>query len=93
MDEVSYHTERLDHLGIVAGICHEIDLISHIDRLVPAPKRQVSAGEAVQAMVLNALGFVGRPLYLTPAFFASKPVGRTPYPYPTADPAAYLSDV
>ena len=74
MENVSYRTERLDHLGIVAGICHEIDLIGHIDRLVPMPRRQVSVGEAVQAMVLNALGFVGRPLYLTPEFFANKPV-------------------
>ncbi|MDQ7031059.1 MAG: IS1634 family transposase [Ardenticatenia bacterium] len=74
MDKVIYRTERLDHLGIVAGICHEINLIGHIDRLVPAPKRQVSVGEAVQAMVLNALGFVGRPLYLMPEWFANKPV-------------------
>ena len=66
MGNTRYHTERLDHLGIGAGICHEIDLIGHINRLVPAPKRQVSVGGAVQAMVLNALGFVGRPLYLTP---------------------------
>ena len=25
-------------------------------------------------MILNALGFVGRPLYLTPEFFSNKPV-------------------
>ena len=31
-------------------------------------------GEAVMAMVLNALGFVSRPLYLTPEFFSNKPV-------------------
>ncbi len=37
-------------------------------------KRKVSVGEAVSAMVLNALGFVSRPLYLTPEFFANKPV-------------------
>jgi len=74
MDEVGYRTERLDHLGIVAGICHEIDLIGQIDHLVPAPKRQVSVGEAVQAMVINALGFVNRPLYLSPEFFANKPL-------------------
>ena len=72
MQSISYRTERLDHLGIVAGICDEIDLIGQIDRQVPKPRRQVSVGEAVQAMVLNALGFVGRPLYLTPEFFANK---------------------
>ena len=32
-------------------------------------------GEAVLALVLNGLGFVSRPLYLTPAFFETKPVG------------------
>ena len=26
--------------------------------------------------VLNALGFMGRPLYLTPEFYANKPVDR-----------------
>jgi transposase len=36
--------------------------------------RKVSVGEAVQAMVLNALGFVGSDLYLTPEFFDNKPV-------------------
>ena len=33
-------------------------------------------GEAVQAMVLHALGVVSRPLYLTPAFFTNKPLDR-----------------
>jgi len=65
MTEITYRTQRLDHHGIVAGICDEIDLVAQIDRLVPAPRRQVSIGQAVKAMVINALGFVGRPLYLT----------------------------
>ena len=74
MSEVTYRTQRLDHLGIVAGICDEVELVDHINRLVPAPKRQVSIGHVVKALVLNALGFVSRPLYLTPEFFAQKPV-------------------
>ena len=69
-----YRTERLDHLGIVAGICDEINLVETIDRLAPAPRRQVTIGQAVKAMVINALGFASRPLYLTPEFFANKPV-------------------
>lgn len=28
MTEITYHTERLDHRRIVAGICNEIDLIA-----------------------------------------------------------------
>ena len=74
MTERAYCTQRLDHLGIVAGICDEIGLVNIIDRLVPAPRRQVTIGQAVKAMIINALGFVSRPLYLTPEFFANKPV-------------------
>lgn len=71
-----YATQRLDHLGIVAGICQEIGLAERIDRIVGPTGRQVSVGEAVQAMILNALGFTSRPLYLTPEFFANKPLDR-----------------
>jgi transposase len=76
MAETTYVTQRLDHLGIVAGICQEIELAGQIDRMIGPTDRQVSVGEAVQAMVLNALGFVSRPLYLTPEFFTNKPLDR-----------------
>jgi transposase len=73
MSEV-YSTKNLDHLGIVAGVCQHIDLIGQIDARVADSGRKVSVGQAVQAMVLNGLGFVGRALYLTPEFYRSKPV-------------------
>ncbi len=38
------------------------------------PMRKVSVGHAVQAMIVNALGFTGRALYLTPRFMDHKPV-------------------
>ena len=71
---VAYETKRLDHLGIVAGICQEIGLADIIDAQVGPSGRQVSVGQATQAMVLNGLGFSSRALYLTPEFFANKPV-------------------
>jgi len=74
MEKQILSTKRLDHLGIVAGICEQIDLVEQIDGYVGATERKVSVGEATQAMVLNALGFVGRALYLTPEFFQNKPV-------------------
>jgi transposase len=74
MSEVQNRTQRIDHLGIVAGICKQIDLIGQIDRQVGDVGRKVSVGQAIQAMVLNGLGFVNRPLYLTPEFYANKPV-------------------
>jgi hypothetical protein len=56
----TYETQRIDHLGIVAGICQEINLIERIDTLVKPSGRIVSCGQGTQAMILNALGFVER---------------------------------
>jgi len=72
--EPNYETQRIDHLGIVAGVCQEISLIEQIDRQVKASERKVSCGQGTQAMILNALGFVGRALYLTPDYLHNKPV-------------------
>ncbi len=73
--EYEYTTERIDHLGIVAGICKQINLIEVIDESLPTPSgRKVSCGQAVQAMVLNALGLTGRALYLMPEYMRNKPV-------------------
>ncbi len=72
--EESYINERLDHLGIVAGVCQEIGLAEWLDAQEPGNRQQVSVGTATVAMVLNGLGFSNRQLYLVPQFFANKPV-------------------
>jgi len=70
-----YGSKRLDHLGIVAGMCQEIGLIDQINKITGVDKRQkVTTGESVMAMVINGLGFVSKPLYLFPDFFKNKPV-------------------
>ena len=69
-----YVNERLDHLGIVAGVCQEIGLAEWLDAQEPGNRQQVSVGIATVAMVLNGLGFSNRQLYLVPQFFANKPV-------------------
>jgi transposase len=66
--------ERLDHLGIVAGICREIGLAEYLDGLAGPSQQQVSIGTATVAMILNGLGFSNRRLYLVSQFFATKPV-------------------
>jgi transposase len=71
----SYQSRTLDHLGLVAGMYDELGIGEVVDRLV-APKRQVSVGQAVKAMVLNGLGFMDQRLYLTPRFFEDKPTER-----------------
>jgi transposase len=70
----SYVNERLDHLGVVAGVCEEIGLAAYLDRLAGETKHHVSMGTATVAMILNGLGWSLRRLYLVPQFFANKPV-------------------
>src|SRR5271165_6677635 len=70
----SMQIERLDHLGIVAGVGKEIGLVEYFNDLDEQDHERVSLGQAVLAMILNGLGFSNRQLYLVPQFFASKPV-------------------
>jgi transposase len=74
MEAKTSSTPRLDHLGIVAGVCRRIRLIEPIDSAVSPSERKVTVGEAVQAMVLNALGCASRALYLTQEFCANTPI-------------------
>lgn len=70
-------TQAMDHHGLVAGVCKDIKIAELIDVRLPSdPQRKVSPGKAVVSMILNGLGFTNRRLYLTPQFFANKPVER-----------------
>jgi transposase len=61
---------------LVAGIFRELGLLEKINQLLPSidPRRRISSGEAVMALVLNGLGFTSRRLYLSPQFFQNKPL-------------------
>jgi transposase len=80
-----YINERLDHLGIVAGVCQEIGLAAWLDAQDPGNRQQVSVGTATVAMILNGLGFSNRQLYLVPQFFANKPIEHLLGPGITAE--------
>src|SRR5215468_10923311 len=82
---VSYEPERLDHLGIVAGVCREIGLAEWLDEQDSHSHERVSVGTATVAMILNGLGFSNRRLYLVPQFFATKAVERLLGPGITAE--------
>lgn len=69
-------SKLIQHIGIVAGICKEVKLIEEIDKQIPKEKRSVSVGQAVQAMILNALGLSGRALYLTKRYYVNRPVEK-----------------
>src|SRR2546422_5878590 len=73
MDVVT--VDRLDHLGIIAGVIKDVGIIEMIDApIVPDDQEATPTGEAVAGMILNGLGFSDRPMSLTPQFFANKPV-------------------
>jgi len=71
-----YTTQDLGHLGLVAGMCHELKIADTLDQLLPPTEKQISHGTAVCAMILNGLGFVNQRLYLVPDFFRNKPVDQ-----------------
>lgn len=81
---VSYHllmknvdTRMLDHLGLVAGCYDEFGIAGIVDDLLPKKRvHRVGHGVLVKAMILNGLGFVDRPLYMTPEFFYKVPCSR-----------------
>jgi len=69
--------ERLDHLGIIAGVIKDLGIVEFIDSRIPSDAREeISCGEAVAGMILNGLGFSDRPLTLTPQFFQNKALSR-----------------
>ena len=70
--------KNMDHLGLVAGMIDELEIVESVDAVIDSssPSRNLSVGESVKAMILNGLGYVNKPLYLTPSFFKDKPVER-----------------
>jgi transposase len=76
---------RLDHLGIVAGLCREIGMADYLDARDAHTHERVSVGSATVAMVLNGLGFANRRLYLVSQFFKTKPVAHLVGPGITAE--------
>jgi len=87
----TYHSQILDHLGLVAGMFEELGIAEVIDKATKQDPemRIVTAGQAVKAMVLNGLGFVNQQLYLVPYFFQNKPTSRLIAP---AIKASHLND-
>ena len=65
--------KNLNHLGIIAGIIDEIGIVEIInEQLGIKPQEKLNNGIIVKSIILNALGFVSRPLYLFTQFFNDK---------------------
>jgi transposase len=69
-------SERVDHLGIVAGAFKELDLVAFIDKRIGRFQDEtITVGESIMAMVINGLGFTDRPISLVPQYFENCPLG------------------
>ncbi len=65
--------KTINHLGIIAGIIDEIGIVEIINKQLGIHSQEkLSSGIIVKSIILNALGFVSRPLYLFPQFFNDK---------------------
>ncbi|MEG4397270.1 DUF4277 domain-containing protein [Microcoleus sp. BROC3] len=64
---------NLDHLGIVAGIIDEMELVEKVKKIVGITTQEiVTPGQVMKAMILNGLGFLSAPLYIFEEFFVGK---------------------
>jgi transposase len=74
-DHPTYRSQVLDHLGLVAGMFDALGLGDVIDQATQQnpEMRDLTAGEAVKAMVLNGLGCINQALYLVPRFSGITP--------------------
>lgn len=69
----------LEHHGLVASIIEKFKLVEQFDKKLPISKEKgaiVTHGQRIKAMIINGLGFMANPLYLSPEFFEGKAVSR-----------------
>ena len=74
-DQPMYHSQVIDHLGLVAGMFDALGMGESIDQATQQhpDMRDLTVGKAVKAMVLNGPGCINQALYLIPRFFHNKP--------------------
>ncbi len=71
--QVAMQTLNIDHLGIVAGIIDEMELVEEVNKMVGIKTKEIlTPGQVMKAMILNGLGFLSAPLYLFEEFFIGK---------------------
>jgi hypothetical protein len=77
-DQLTYQSQILAHLGLGAGMCEELgmgDVLDQATQQNPA-LRDLTVGEAVNAMGLNGLGCLHQALSLGPRCLQHKPTSR-----------------
>ena len=73
----SVGSQQLGHLGLMAGVIHDLGLMERIDGRLCLDSFKggiVRYGQRVASMILNGLGFMTKRLYMTSHFFSDKPI-------------------
>jgi transposase len=81
--------QPIDHLGLLAAAIESLRLVQRIDERLPMKKdseTKVTHGQCVRAMIINAMGYVNAPLYMTPKFYQDKDTERLIGPSVEAEP-------
>ena len=57
--------QRIDHMGLVAGMCKEPGIAQFFDSRIPNPSddQNISFDETVVAMLMSGLGYIARTLH------------------------------
>jgi transposase len=87
-EQPTYHSQVVEHLGLVAGMFDALgigDVIDHATQQDPET-RDLTVGEAVNALVLNGRGLINQALYRVPRFFQNKPTDRRMSPRVAPEP-------
>jgi transposase len=74
--EPTYESKSLGHLGLVAGMIDELNIVENIDKQLQLDGvcREVGIGIICKVLILNGLGFSQRALYMVSSFFDDKPI-------------------
>jgi hypothetical protein len=84
--------QPIDHLGLLAAAIESLRLVQRIDERLPMKKdseTKVTHGQCVRAMIINAMGYVNAPLYMTPKFYQDKDTERLIGPSAEGSPKHY----
>lgn len=84
--------KSLHHLGLVAAAIERLNLVNKLDarlRMSENSRAKISHGQCIKAMIINGLGYVRSPLYMTERFFSDKDTERLIAP---GVEAAHLGD-
>ena len=71
MNSIRPHILSTDHYGLVVSTCRHLGIEEFIDNRLPklSNDQKLSNGQLFVSMLVNAMSYVSKPMYLSPTFF------------------------